>query len=253
MDQIQKGRTMKIEKENVGDAFQSLTKYDRGELPKGGLDMAARPEHYKVYKTPISALDLPVPEHKGGGALWELMAKRRTRRTYKLEPLTLAELSQLLWAANGKTKEGRDAVLRSAPSAGALYPIELYVMANNVEGLEKGIYHYDVPGHRLLMIKEGDYSEDATAAALGQTSLAKSGAVIFLSAVLERSRWKYKQRAYRYVYLDAGHIGQNVCLAAESLGLGTCPIGAFYDEEFDGILGIDGTDETAVYAFTVGR
>ncbi len=253
MDAEEKGQKMKIEKDNVGDSFQELTKYRRGDPPRGGLDVSTRPEQYKVYKKPISVVALPAPEHEGGGPLWGLLARRRTRRTYKPEPLTLKEMSQVLWAANGKTKEGRDAVLRSAPSAGALYPIELYVMVNNVEGLEAGIYYYDVPGHKLLMIKEGDRAEEASAAALGQQSLAKSGAVIFLTAVLERTRWKYRQRAYRYIYMDAGHIGQNICLAAESLGLGACPIGAFYDEEFDGVLGVDGTDETAIYAFTVGR
>lgn len=237
----------------TGDEFQRATKYGRDDLPRGGINLEKRPGHYKIYENPIKTVDLRQPRRKGGPGLWAVLEGRRTRRTYRPEPVGIKDLSQLLWAADGKTKEGREAVLRTAPSAGALYPVELYVMANEVEGLERGIYHYDVPGHRLVMIREGDFAEAAAHAALGQSMLSKSGAVIFLTAVIERARWKYGQRAYRYIYLDAGHVGQNVCLAAGGLGLGTCPIGAFYDDELNAILGVDGTEETAVYAFTVGR
>ena len=108
-------------------------------------------------------------------------------------------------------------------------------------------------GGRGVSLGSGVALGAGVAYALGQASLAKSGAVIFLTAIIERTRWKYRQRAYRYIYLDAGHIGGNICLACESLGLGTCPIGAFYDDELNSILGVDGTEETVVYAFTVGR
>jgi SagB-type dehydrogenase family enzyme len=238
---------------NIGDEYQARTKYKRDELRSTGLDWSKKPPHFKVYENPVKTIKLPAPEHEGGGALWGLLAGRRTRRTYKPKPLTLKELSQILWASNGKTKEGRETFLRSAPSAGALYPVELYVMANDVMGLNKGIYHFDVAGNRLSMIREGDYSEEAAQAALGQQMLAKSGAVVFMTAIVERAKWKYEARAYRYMYLDAGHIGQNMCLAAESLGLGICPIGAFYDDELNAILGVDGVEETVLYAMTIGR
>jgi SagB-type dehydrogenase family enzyme len=249
-----------MDAKNIGDEYQARTKYKRDELPRGGPDFSKKPPHFKVYKSPVKVVDLPEPDMAGGGALWRLLARRRTRRTYKPKPLTLKEISQILWAANGKTKEGWrvDALhsgtfLRSAPSAGALYPVELYVMANDVDGLGKGIYHFDVARSRLSMIREGDYSGDAAQAALGQQMLAKSGAVVFMTAVVERTKWKYGARAYRYIYLDAGHIGQNICLAAESLGLGLCPIGAFYDDELNAILGVDGIEETVLYAMTIGR
>jgi len=244
---------MKIDKDNIGDCYQQVTKYTRDDMPKGGPDFDKKPGHYKIYDRPVCVISLPEPLRDGGGALWEVIAERRTRRTYRPEPLTLSILSQILWAANGKTKEGRETFLRAAPSAGALYPIELYVMANDVDGLEKGIYHYDTPQHRLSMVREGDFSETAAKAALNQTMLSKSGAVIFLSAIVERTRWKYRQRAYRYIYLDAGHIAQNIFLACGSLSLGACPIGAFYDDELNAILGVDGVEETVVYAMTVGR
>src|SRR5512135_2837534 len=183
---------MKIDRENIGDAYQEITKYRRDDIPRGGLDFSKKPPHYKTYDNPLKVIELPAPEHTGGGLLWDLLAKRRTRRTYKPEPLKLAELSQLLWGANGKTKEGRETFLRSAPSAGALYPIELYVMANDVAGLDKGIYHFDVAENRLAMIREGDFSADAAQAALGQQMLAKCGGVVFMTAVVERTRWKYE-------------------------------------------------------------
>jgi SagB-type dehydrogenase family enzyme len=242
-----------IKKENVGDAYQAETKYVRGELPHRGIDLLKRPPQFKIYDHAANRVDLPQPEKADGEGIWGVLQARRTRRTYKPEPLTLMQLSQLLWAGDGKTKEGRETFLRSAPSAGALYPIEIYVMANNVEGLEKGIYHFDVENARLSFILPGDFGEAAAHAALDQPMLAKSGAVIFMTAVVERTRWKYDQRAYRYIYLDAGHIGQNLCLAAQGLGLGACEIGAFYDDELNGILKVDGVEETVVYAITVGR
>lgn len=244
---------MKVEKDNVGDSFQQLTKYSRDQMPKGGLDWDARPEKCKSYENPIETITLPVPMRSGGVTLWDLLLRRRTRRAYRPEPLTLGALSQLLWAANGKTAELREAILRTAPSAGALYPIELYIMANRVEGLRQGIYHYNVDKHNLALIRSGDYSDEAALGSLGQAMLTKSGVVVFMSAVIQRSRWKYGQRAYRYIYLDAGHVAQNICLAGESLSLGVCPIGAFYDDELNDILKLDGTEETVVYALAIGK
>jgi len=244
---------MGTEKENAGDVWQAATKYNRDTLPGRDIDLSKRPPKYKTYEKPIRTVDLPHPVTEGGSGIWGVLSTRRTRRTYKPEPLSLTELSQLLWAGDGKSREGRETFLRTAPSAGALYPIELYVMVNNVTGLDKGIYHFDVVGGRLSMIKAGAFGQQAAAAALGQAMLEKSGAVIFMTAVIERTRWKYNQRAYRYIYLDAGHIGQNLCLAAEAMGLGICPIGAFYDDELNEIIEVDGTEETVVYAMTVGR
>ena len=244
---------MKKPMEDEGEVFQASTKYVRGEMPHGGIDLEHRPAHFKKYPDAIKDIHLPEPDREGGGGLFELLAKRRTRRTYKPEALSLAEVSQLLWAANGKTKEGRETCLKTAPSAGALYPIELYLMANNVTGLDHGIYHFSVAESKLSLIREGDYSEEAARSCLSQPMLSKSGAVVFMTAVIERCRWKYHQRAYRYIYLDAGHIAQNLGLAAESMGLGSCPIGAFYDDEINAILGVDGVDETLLYGVTVGR
>jgi SagB-type dehydrogenase family enzyme len=142
---------------------------------------------------------------------------------------------------------------RTAPSAGALYPIESYVMPNNVSGVQKGIYHYSIKDHSLETIKLGEFATEMAEAALRQAMVRDAQVVFIWTAILERSKWKYKQRAYRYIYLDCGHIGQNLALAAVSLGLGSCQIGALFDEEVNGLLDLDGQSETVVYMSVVGH
>jgi len=165
----------------------------------------------------------------------------------------MEELSQLLWAAQGITRYQRGFGFRTAPSAGALYPIETYLIANRVETLEKGAYHYSVANHALHTLRLGDLAEEAARAALDQR-MCRDAAVVFVwTAVFQRSKWKYDQRAYRYIYLDAGHIAQNVALAAVALALGACQIGALYDEEVNRLVGVDGEQESAIYMTAVGR
>jgi SagB-type dehydrogenase family enzyme len=122
----------------------------------------------------------------------------------------------------------------------------------HVAGIMPGLYHYAVKSHELEQLKPGDFREEVAAASLNQDFVASAGAVFIWTAVFERSGWKYKERAYRYVYLDAGHIAQNTALASVSLGLGTCPIGALYDDEINGLLGVDGREESVLYMTAVG-
>lgn len=166
--------------------------------------------------------------------------------------MTKQELSQLLWATQGITARLRDG-LRTAPSAGALYPIETYVCVNRVTDLEQGLYHYDVRGGRLDVLKRGDLTRAVAAAALDQEMAARSAVVFIWSAVFPRSVWKYLDRAYRYAYMDVGHIAQNLALAAEAIGLSTCQIGSFYDNEVDSLIEADGVQEAVVYLSSVGR
>ena len=124
---------------------------------------------------------------------------------------------------------------------------------SDVENLNKGIYHYNITKHSLELLKEGDYRRDMAKACLDQ-EIAYNSAVNFVwTAIIERSRWKYLQRCYRYIYMDAGHIGQNFYLIAEALGLGACTIGAIYDDEINKLLGVDGIHETAIYVGVVGK
>ncbi len=236
----------------IGSRFQDETKYARDMLPGGYLDWRRKPGTYKNYPE-AKKVELPPQMEKGGMSIWETIGRRRSVRDYRSIPLNIADLSQLLWACQGVTKIVGDYALRSAPSAGALYPVETYLSAQMVEGIERGIYHYDVRNHRLELLSAGDYRVPMAEAALDQGFLAEAAVVFAWTAVFGRSKWKYKERAYRYVYLDAGHIAQNVALAAVALGLGSCQIAALYDDEVNAILGVDGEDESIIYMTAVGR
>ncbi|WP_457753132.1 SagB/ThcOx family dehydrogenase [Thermococcus sp.] len=190
---------------------------------------------------------LPRPDLKGEMSVEEAIAKRRSVRYYKDRPLTLKQLSQLLWAAQGITEEKKK--FRAAPSAGATYPFEIYVVVGYVEGLKPGVYHYDPFKHSLTLIKEGDYRTDLQKAALNQQWVGKAAVDIVLVAFYERTTKYYGERGYRYVYMEAGHIGQNIYLQAVALGLGTVAVGAFHDKEVAKIIGTDGDP---IYIFPVG-
>ncbi len=236
----------------VGDRFQQRTKYERGEIRGGRLDWASKPPTYKRYpEVPTIALGKPVTE--GGAPLWELLQQRRSERRFRDAPLSASELSQLLWAAQGITREGRGVGFRTAPSAGALYPVETYLVIHDVEGIDAGVYHYDVEYHQLEQLRVGDFRAHIAHAALDQRMAARTNVVFVWTAVFPRSKWKYKQRAYRYVYLDAGHVAQNLALAAVALDLGSCQIAALYDEEANELLGVDGVEESTIYMTVVGK
>ena len=126
-------------------------------------------------------------------------------------------------------------------------------MIHDVEGIEPGVYHYGIEKHELDQLQTGDFQMEITRAALDQQIAAWANVVFVWTAVFGRSKWKYKQRAYRYVYLDAGHIAQNVALAAVAVGLGSCQIAALYDDEANALLGVDGVEESAIYMTVVGR
>jgi SagB-type dehydrogenase family enzyme len=139
------------------------------------------------------------------------------------------------------------------PSAGALYPIETYVVVNRVNELNAGLYHFDIKENQLILLKEGNFGRDLSQAGLGQEMLEEASCIFIWTAIVARSRWKYRERAYRYIYMDAGHIGQNLYLAATALNLGCCTVGAFYDEELDQLIGIEGPEEISIYLGAVGR
>ena len=134
-----------------------------------------------------------------------------------------------------------------------MYPIETYVVVNRVRGVEAGVYHYDVRKHKLEVVKKGDFGTAIARAGLGQEMLKDASFVFVWTAIIARSKWKYMERGYRYIYMDAGHICQNAYIAAEALGLGCCSVGAFFDSEVDPIIGIDGEDEISVYLCAIGK
>jgi SagB-type dehydrogenase family enzyme len=238
-------------KEGIGDMFQKETKYRRGKLPGGGLDWDARPETYKRYPG-AAVVDLPPPALPQRFSLWEAMKTRRSVREFVGKPISPEQLSNLLWSAQGITARLQGYGLRTAPSAGALYPLELYLSVHHVSAIEPGLYHYAVEPHQLEQLAQGDVRLKVARAALDQEVAYDANAVFIWTAVFERSKWKYKQRAYRYVYLDAGHSAQNIALAAVALGLGSCQIAAIYDDEANELLGVDGISESTIYMTAVG-
>jgi SagB-type dehydrogenase family enzyme len=197
-------------------------------------------------------MKLEKPKESDGAGFWGVLKNRRSIRNFSEEPITKAELSQLLWASTGVTGKSMGHKLRAAPSAGALYPIETYVVVNNVEGLENGVYHYKIEGHELEEIQKGDLREELGAAALDQGMFSKAAVVFVWTIVFNRCASKYGQRAKRYVFMDSGHVAQNLLLAAEALGLGACPAAAFDDDRMNEIMGMDG-GETVAYLAVVGK
>ena len=240
---------MVVRKEEIGASFQQETKYKRGHLPAWHLDWTSKPETYKRYpKAP--KVQLEPPEEEGGAPLWEIMRRRRSVRHFSDKPMTKSELSQLLWAAQGVSNP--EYRFRTAPSAGALYPVETYLVVNSIESMNPGVYHYAADMHALEQLQAGDFRISVAQSALDQEMAYHANVVFIWTAIFARSQWKYLQRAYRYIYLDAGHIAQNVALAAVALNLGTCQIGALYDDEVNALLGIDGIEESVVYMTVVG-
>jgi len=192
---------------------------------------------------------LPEPRTESEVSLEETLFRRRSIREYADTPLTLPEVSQLLWAAQGETAAWGG---RAAPSAGALYPLEVYLVVGLVEGLAPGVYKYSPEGHHLARVREGDVRSELARAAVDQAWV-KDGAVdIVIGAVYERTTGKYGDRGIRYVYMEAGHAAQNVCLQATALDLGAVPVGAFFDERVAEIVAIDKGEEP-LYIIPLGK
>jgi len=244
---------MKDKKEGIGDLYHRETKYRRDLPLGGGLDWSNPPSPCKEDPPTMKRFTLRSPACQGGEPVWEVISKRRSFREFSPQTIRLGELSQLLWATQGVTARAWGHDFRAVPSAGALYPIETYVLVNRVDDLLPGIYHYDVQRAELVLLKEGSFGREIARAGLGQELLGDAASVFIWTAIVARSKWKYRQRAYRYIYMDAGHIGQNLYLAATGLNLGCCTVGAFFDEEVDHIIGVDGVEEISVYLGAVGH
>jgi SagB-type dehydrogenase family enzyme len=241
----------RFEMSAIGDQFQQDTKYQPDKMPAHRVAWEAKPPLYKDYPE-AAKVELPSFEPSQAMSLDRTLRQRKSIRYFQDRPVSLRQLSYLLWASNGIQRIEDGYEFRTAPSAGALYPIETYIVANNVKTLEPGVYHYGIKAHQLEQIQQGDFRRPIAAAALGQRMCAAAPAVFVWSALFERCKWKYAQRAYRYIYLDAGHIAENLALAAVSINLGTCEIGALFDDRVNAIVGIDGTKESVICMAVLG-
>jgi SagB-type dehydrogenase family enzyme len=197
----------------------------------------------------VQTVKLPDPGLTGDVSLEEALATRRSIREYSQLPLSLEELSQMLWAAQGITS---DTGARTAPSAGGLYPLEVYVAVGRVNNLSPGIYRYQPKGHELISIKEGDFRGDLAGAALDQSWVKEAAIDVIISFASNRITPKYGDRGIRYAHLEAGHAAQNLCLQTTVLDLGAVTIGAFDDEKVKELLGIP-KEETPLYIIPVGK
>ncbi len=215
---------------------------------QGAASMLAAPDGFKRYLH-APQVNLPAPGADRPCSLREAILGRRSCRAYSGGAIALGALADLVYYAAGTPDRGSR---RCLPSAGGLYPLELYVAASHVDGLEPGLYHYDVRSHRLSQLSQGDCRSILLGAIFIEQAVEGAAAVLILSGVFGRSKIKYGERAYRFVLLEAGHAMQNVCLAATALGLGLCPVGGFIDDKINDLLDIDGIEEAALYAATVG-
>ena len=194
-------------------------------------------------------ITLPEPRLESKVSLEETLFKRRSVREYANLPLALGDVSQLLWAAQGITTEWGG---RTAPSAGGLYPLEVYLVVGSVENLAPGVYKYKPQGHELVEIRDGDVREELAKAALDQTWVKEGAIDIVIAAVYERTTKKYGDRGVRYVDMEAGHAAQNVYLQATAFDLSMVTVGAFYDEQVKSILGML-ENEVPLYVIPAGK
>jgi SagB-type dehydrogenase family enzyme len=195
------------------------------------------------------SIKLPKPQYNSNVSIEEALLKRRSIRSYKSEPLAISEISQLLWSAQGvSNKKG----FRTAPSAGALYPLEVYIAAGNVTDLGAGIYKYYPHRHEIMNTVKGDKRSELCRAGLGQGSIRNAPAVMVFCAVFERVTGRYGERGIQYVHMEVGHAIENVCLQAISLGLGSVIIGAFNDYDVKEVMNFE-LNEQPLLILPVGK
>ena len=215
------------------------------------------PPLQKPYSPADALIDLAAPERLNiaGKTVFAAIKDRRTHRKFSRESLTLEELSFLLWATQGVheiDKSGR--TMRTVPSAGARHPFETYLLVNRVQGLAAGIYRYLPLAHKLLPLAAGHVPEHMIAEGFWGQNFIAGGAVIFVWTVVPyRSEWQYLMVSPKMTALDAGHVCQNLYIACEAIGAGTCAVGMYDQERLDALLGVDGREEFAVYAAPVGK
>lgn len=243
-------------KKGIGAQFMKGTRYggtgkthqEQG-LPQPPLELAY-PENANLIALPVPA-ELKMPKMDVRDAI----ETRKTLRKYANKPLTLQELSFLLWTTQGVKKiTDRPVTLRTIPSAGARHAFETFLLINKVEGIPAGLYRYLALEHALLPVKKGIALKNRLAlACAGQAQVSNSAVTFFWVAIVERMYWRYDERGYRYMHLDAGHVCQNLYLAAEVIDSGVCAIAAYNDEMVNKILGVDGENQFTIYIASLGK
>lgn len=239
-----------ITRNNIGEAFHELTKFHRNYMAPHVANEEREPQ-YKEYQN-VKQYPLPAPSTKILTSAFEAMIHRRSIRNYSKDDLKMHHLSKILWVAQGITAKVKGAELRAVGSAGALHPLEIYIIVNNVGDMPQGLYHYNVRAHALDLLIQDNFSLGIMNACLGQEFISESAAVIAWTGVFGRATWRYNQRAYRYAYLECGHAMQNASVACQAMDVGCCEIGAFYDDEINLMLGLDTANESVISLMSLG-
>jgi SagB-type dehydrogenase family enzyme len=240
----------------IGREFIKKTKYEFLDPSAQSRGLPQPPLELEIYKN-RDLIELPEPETISIAHvdLWEAIEKRCSLRRYSRTPLKIEELSFLLWCTQGVKKViSGSATLRTVPSAGARHALETYLLINNVETLPSGLYWYSALRHGLILIDDDTGLADRlVAACLGQRFVAQSAVTFIWTALTSRMTWRYSERGFRYLFLDVGHVCQNLYLAAEAVGSGVCAIAAFSDDGVDEFLSIDGEEQFSLYLAAVGK
>ena len=241
----------------IGRTFMELTKYKYQVEATDQTQMLPQPELTDAAEPGCQLFDLPDPHAIALPPcdLLKTIEDRVSVRAYSDTPLSIEDLSILLWCTQGiKRVSDRPATLRTVPSAGSRHPFETYLLVNKVTGLTPGLYKYAALDHKLALISsEENLSEELTDACHRQAMVRNSAVTFFWVAVVYRTFWRYVERGYRYMHLDAGHVCQNLYLAVEAVGSGCCGIAAFDDEKLSKLLGVDGEKRMPIYLATVGK
>jgi SagB-type dehydrogenase family enzyme len=243
----------------VWELFHENSKVSRWDAPISSEHVLRRmgEMHETFPYDAYPATRLPEPSAEMPLSVRDAILARRTARVLEPVPVALETLSSLLSLAYGVTARnegtGFTRPFRAVPSGGALYPLELFFHAIHVEGIAPGLYHYNPLRHEVRRLREGDFSREIAAALVQRDAAYDSSLLLFITAFFERSAFKYGERAYRFALLEAGHVAQNVALAATALGLGTRCIGGFFDRAVDAFLDLDGCTQSALYLVALGR
>jgi len=240
---------------SIGKEFMEKTKFqylDRSDQSNN----LPQPELEAEYDASRQVINLPRPENIKIRSfdLRQAIEDRRSIRSYSHEPLTIEELSYLLWVTQGVVHVTPGATFRNVPSAGARHALETYLLINNVRNVPDGIYRFLAIGHKLVEINmDPDIADRVTQGCLGQDFIRKSAVTFIWAADAYRMKWRYGERGYRYLHLDAGHACQNLYLGAGSIDCGVCAIAAFSDDHMNDLLGLDGVERFVIYVATVGK
>lgn len=240
---------------DVARLYHLQSSHVRSRAPEAPFDADLQPPRFRTYvgssRTPLPGRDFAIDAPLGA-----VLERRRSIREFALRPMPLETLGRLLHASYGvrgaRKVEGEWSCDRPTPSAGGLYPLEIYVATQAVEELPDGLYHYDARAHELELRRGGLAHAALTDLTLDQDMILSTNVVVIITAVPFRTTWKYGQRGYRFLWLDAGHLGQNLYLVATAMGLGPAAIGGFYDDELKAFLALP-AEEDAMYVVCVGQ